>query len=278
MVHEAYTRGEFDLGWQLVMIAAEIRRKAQRETTNLVASAVPEALHLTRTATQPRLICFPALAAPTGPIQYARFAEALRGRRDVSVLSNPGFQRNGLLPADRQSVVRGLAEAVKRTADGRPFGLVGLSSGGLMAHAVGAELERSGLVPNAIVLLDTYPRDALSGELRQALQRAWVDWMPSIPRVDDELTAMSHYIGLFADWTPAHVAAPTLLVRPVEPFQGVQEAGNGLNNSWRSYWQEPCTMRDAPGNHFTMLEQYAEQAARVVHEWLEALGQPAVAV
>jgi hypothetical protein len=130
------------------------------------------------------------------------------------------------------------------------------------------------VVADAIVLLDTYPRDALSGELRQALQRAWVDWMPSIPRVDDELTAMSHYIGLFADWTPAEVAAPTLLVRPIEPFSGVQAA----NNDWRSYWQEPCTMRDAPGNHFTMLEQYAEQTARVVQEWLEALGQPAIAV
>jgi hypothetical protein len=59
------------------------------------------------------------------------------------------------------------------------------------------------------------------------------------------------------------MAAPVLLVRVSEPT-GQWPAGE----DWRPSWQFPHTAVDAPGNHFTVMEEHAEALARSVEGWL----------
>jgi thioesterase domain-containing protein/acyl carrier protein len=258
LVRQAYEREQLALGWQLVGVAAQIRAKAD----GILPASAP--VRLCAGERQPHLVCFPALAVPTGPIQYARFAASLRERRAVTALPNPGFAGEPL-PTEAAAVIAAHAEAVRRAAAGGPFALAGISSGGWIAHAVAAELERSGLFPSAVVLLDSYLPKAIAPDFEQALQREWMEWLPEIPRRDDELTAMSWYFRLFAEWMPAPIAAPTLLVRANEPLTGVDPDGD-----WRSRWPLPHVAVDVPGNHFTMMERHAAATAAAVDDWLAA--------
>lgn len=61
----------------------------------------------------------------------------------VSGIPTPGFGRGESLPESFEAAVDVLAEAVLRAADGAPFALLGFSSGGLLAHATVARLERA---------------------------------------------------------------------------------------------------------------------------------------
>jgi thioesterase domain-containing protein len=273
MVKQAHDLGEFDLGWNLINTATQIRRARKAEAFE-VEERSRGALRLARGAMTPKIICFPALVAPTSPTQYARFAAALRDLRDVTALRHPGFARGEALPADLASAVQHQAEAVKRAAGGEPFVLVGFSSGGMLAHAVTSQLERQGLAPSGLVLLDTFLPDRA-----RLLAPVFQEWLfrfhPSIPRSDAELTAMFWYLGLFANWTPSEIAAPILFVRPTEPLpeRVSGSVGSWKDVDWRASWNQPHTPSEVPGHHFSMLDEQAGAVANRVHEWLRSLGK-----
>jgi hypothetical protein len=56
---------------------------------------------------------------------------------------------------------------------------------------------------------------------------------------------------------------PTLFVRASEQF-----TGKDGNVEIAASWPHPHDIIDAPGNHFSMLEDHAETTARTVHFWL----------
>ncbi|MBM2623629.1 SDR family NAD(P)-dependent oxidoreductase [Actinoplanes sp. LDG1-06] len=220
----------------------------------------------------PALVCLPPMVGRSGPHQYARFAAGLRDRRDVSVLPHPGFRSGEPLPADREALVRAHAEATLGLAAGRPFVLAGYSSGGLVAHAVAAELERRGEPPQAVVLLDTYRPDA--GErFDELIPRVLDGLLARQTRMagdgaeaggDAWLTAMARYLQF--DWTPATLGVPVLLVQAADPMPGT--TGDG----WRAGWPGAGTTLTVRGDHFTMLETHAAGTAGAVHEWLSQRG------
>ncbi|MBM0276123.1 thioesterase domain-containing protein, partial [Micromonospora tarensis] len=163
---------------------------------------------------------------------------------------------------------------LRAPARGRqPVAPAGYSSGGLVAHAVAAELERRGAACAALVLLDTYRPDAteliedlvpqvLHGLLeRQA--RMTGDGEDS--RGDGWLTAMARYLQF--DWTPPPIQTPTLLVRAARPMPGRTADGE-----WQARWPAAETTLTVAGDHFTMLETYAAETARTVHDWLTERG------
>ncbi|MBG0566329.1 SDR family NAD(P)-dependent oxidoreductase [Actinoplanes sp. NEAU-A11] len=236
------------------------------------ATGGPGPVRLARGAA-PTLICLPPIVGQSGPHQYARFAAGLRELRGVSVLPHSGFRSGEPLPATREVLVRAHAEAALRHAAGEPFVLTGYSSGGLVAHAVAAELERWGERPRAVVLLDTYRPDTgeLLGELIPqvlhgllARQERMAGDGPGSGG-DAWLTAMARYLHF--DWTPAPICAPVLLVRATDPMPG----GTG-DGDWRAGWPTAATTLTVPGDHFTMLETYAGDTARAVHDWLNQRG------
>jgi acyl transferase domain-containing protein/thioesterase domain-containing protein len=227
---------------------------------------------IARGTARPGLVCFPAFVGKSDVYQYARFAAGFRGTRDVSVLPQPGFLDGERLPADLDALLEAHASAVQRCAGTDPFVLVGYSAGGLVAHAVAAHLEAAGIVPAAVVLIDTYsPGDAQTWqEARPGVEQAMLDRNDDpgdVSRGDAWVTAMARYFG-FDWWDLRTVSAPTALVRATEPV-GPVAAGEEWNTSWT--FARTVTALQAPGNHFSLIREHAASTAQIVSEWLRAM-------
>ena len=72
---------------------------------------------------------------------------------------------------------------------------------------------------------------------------------------------------LDAEWEPAAMAAPTLLIRASEPVGAIVEG-----EDWRASWKFPHASAEAPGNHFTMIGEHGSVTAQVIEDWLGELG------
>ncbi|WP_018502752.1 type I polyketide synthase [Parafrankia discariae] len=225
-------------------------------------------LRMAKGDTRPGLVCIPSILAISGPHEYMRFANGLRDTRDVSVLPVPGFARHEALPASVDAVIQAQADAIQAELGDAPIVLLGHSSGGMLAHAVTAELERRGARPRGLVLIDIYKQDAAAlARIQPALTGGMAaDDDSYAPLEDDRLTAMGAYFQLFGDWTPTAIDAPTLLLRASEPMPGTP-----ADDDWRSTWTQPHTALDAPGHHFSLMDEHAVTTAGLVHDWL--LGQ-----
>ncbi|MEV7597319.1 beta-ketoacyl synthase N-terminal-like domain-containing protein [Kitasatospora sp. NPDC089797] len=221
------------------------------------------------------LVCFPALTALSGPHEYARFGQALDGRRTAHAVPAPGYRPGSALPDSVRAFVRLQADAVQELYGEREFAVLGRSLGGCVAHAVTAELERRGVRPAGLVLVDAYPMDtaALPG-------MEW--WMPAMVNgmlerlgtqdlalTDTGLTAMGAYLRAFGPWQPEPIAARTLLLRAGQPLPGTGRRPGGPD--WRAFWRLPHESADIPGDHFSVLEDHSAGTADAVHHWLTEL-------
>ncbi|NGO67240.1 acyltransferase domain-containing protein [Streptomyces sp. SB3404] len=219
-----------------------------------------------------RAVCLPSVIAPAGSYQYARFAAALRGRMDVRVQPHPGYAEPEPLPATREAAVRAQAQAVRNAAGDGPFVVVGYSAGGWVAHAVARELARTGPVPLALVLIDTYvPGNPIGGALLNAMVRGLYltpDSATDGLLTGTQLTAMGGYIRLFDGWEPGNLDVPTLFVRPEECVPG---GVADPSDEWRAVWELPHRDITAQGDHFSMMEKHVESTANAVYECLMSL-------
>ncbi|MDT3398606.1 SDR family NAD(P)-dependent oxidoreductase, partial [Streptomyces sp. B1866] len=205
----------------------------------------------------PMLICLPTVAAISSAYQYARFAAALQGLRDVWYAPAPGFVEGEPLPADVDAVTRMFADAVLRFTDGAPFTLAGHSAGGWLTYSVTSHLEGQGVFPEAVVTMDAYLPDEGIAPVASALTSEIFDRVTEFVDVDyTRLTAMGGYFHIFSGWKPPRIETPALFIRGRD--------GEQLPPPWGV----PHTVRDIDGDHFTMLEGYAQDTARHVHEWL----------
>ncbi|MFI8961973.1 type I polyketide synthase [Streptomyces sp. NPDC053493] len=208
------------------------------------------------------LLCFPPVVALSGPHQFARFAGALRGRREVVALPQPGFRPGEPLPAHWEAVVEVQTAAVRRHAAAGPVALLGYSSGGWIAHAVAARLARTGEAPHALVLLDTYLQSETSETLAGALTDGLFARHGERTAVGGpSLTAMGAYVRVFEEWSPTPPGAPTLFLRAARPPAGAEDEP-------RPAWASDATTRETAGDHFSMLEEHAATTAHAVHDWL----------
>ncbi|AXI80295.1 SDR family NAD(P)-dependent oxidoreductase [Peterkaempfera bronchialis] len=219
---------------------------------------------------RPGILCLSSYVALGGVHEYVRFASHLRGSHDLLALPNPGFERSDPLPGSREAVLAMHTETARRrqAADG-PVVLLGSSSGGVLAHAVASRLAEDGTPPAAVVLLDSYPPTGVDSPLRGFLDRL-VEGMyareEAFAGLDAaRLTAMSRYFDLFADWQPAPLPVPTLLLRASQPLPGT-----GPEEEWRTSWREARTVTEVPGDHFTLMEAHAGTTAQAVRDWLDA--------
>ncbi|QDQ16710.1 alpha/beta fold hydrolase [Streptomyces spectabilis] len=216
------------------------------------------------------LVLFTSYVGRSSAYDYARFGAYFRDRRDVSVITHPGFLEGELLPADKEALVRLHADTVQRHVGDKPYVLSGHSSGGLVAHAVARELERRGAGPAGVVLVDTYVDEKALGDMAAAMGEQLSDRYDSVPGADDNdwgdawVTAMARY--MFLGLLPEEVAAPTLLVRAGEPLMEWTK-----DYDWRPSWKLEHSAVDVPGTHFTVMEEHSRSTARAVEEWLERL-------
>ncbi|WP_370644564.1 SDR family NAD(P)-dependent oxidoreductase [Actinoplanes sp. L3-i22] len=213
----------------------------------------------------PRLICLSTPTIAGGVHQHARLAARLTGGRHVTALPTPGFGRDEPVPASFDAAVRVLAAAVLAAAEGEPFVLLGFSSGGLLAHATAAHLEREGAAVSGVVLLDSYPvraeHDGIFGHMAMAIPEKEVTFGPFDSA---QLSAFGRYVDLLPDFEKEPVRAPVLFVQAADSFVE-QPAGD---TSWQATWDGADAVRTVPGTHFTLVESDVDTTARVVDEWL----------
>ncbi|MER7405973.1 beta-ketoacyl synthase N-terminal-like domain-containing protein [Streptomyces sp. NPDC000070] len=245
------------------------------DATDVEAGTVrrPAPVRLTRGGAGPALVCFPSFAGKSGAHQYARLAAGASGEQDVWVLPAPGFVAGEPLPADLDALVRLHADDVERCADSAPFVLLGHSAGGWVANAVAVELVRRGLRPAAVVLLDSYaPGSPVLPHIGEYIGRSMAESPAegAAALLDDTaLTAMGGIARVFAGWRPADLDVPALQVRASEPLPepGFPESG------WQAHWPgRPAPVEvDVPGDHFTMITEYAGTALDAVRTHLASL-------
>ncbi|WP_344043744.1 thioesterase domain-containing protein, partial [Saccharothrix xinjiangensis] len=256
-------RGRMDAVESLCVGAA-----ALRETFDDPAAVDAAVVRMARGDRGPRLIAFPPFAPVEGVIQFARLADHLQGRAELSVVSVPGFRPGEPLATSVRALVGALTGATRRTAGDEPFALLGYSSSGWLAHAVTAELEARGVAPEALVLLDTYLPDSMSPRLRRAMNYELVVRRESFAAADfTAITAIGSYRRMFRDWRPGPVRAPTLVLRPGHCVPGSPDEPT-TDLEWRSHWPLPHSSGEVPGDHCTMVGDHAGSTAEAVWTWL----------
>jgi thioesterase domain-containing protein len=234
-----------------------------------------EMVRLASGPSSPALVCLPPMVAPSGPHNFARLALHLHGLHDVYALPLPGFGDGEPLPATRDLVVDVQADAVVRQLGTAPFALAGYSSGGWLAHAVAARLEARGVRPEAVVLLDTwFSTDTVPEEyVTRQLQGIVVNDQAFALMTEDQVTAQGAYVDLFDGWLPETIGTPVLLTRaageapPTAPDGREGERSAAVEGPIRT-WDFDHDVLDVPGDHQTMMAEYAADTARALHAWL----------
>jgi type I polyketide synthase AVES len=231
----------------------------------------PVPVRLAHGPSQPRFFCFPSFAGRSGAHQYARLASAVLGRHDLWALPAPGFVAGERLPDDLDALVRLHAEDVERCAETEPFAIVGHSAGGWIAHAVTTQLEKLGIFPLLLVLLDSYrPGSDMLPRIQAEIGRKLTAAAPASSSAGDQwddtcLTAMGGYARLFETWQPRRLVTPTFQVRAAEPLPGFPAAG------WQASWPVSHTEIEVPGDHFTMTGEHSCSTMQAVQDCLAGL-------
>jgi thioesterase domain-containing protein len=198
------------------------------------------------------LLCFPSPMVMGGVQQYARLAAHWRDVRAVHAMPVPGFTGGEPLPASLDALSGVLTETALSQGDPRGQVLLGYSWGGVLALATADALERQGVRPAGVVLLDTY-LDEVDGLFEQLLH-GLLEREPLFgPFTGTRLSAMGQYLRLLGGFPSPEITVPVLFVRP--------EGSAGLRPSW------PRVL-DVPGDHFTMVQEHAGDTAHAIEEWL----------
>ena len=272
----ALAEDRFDDVRQVIAAVAAIRPKV--EVTAELAE-LPPAVRLASGPAEPRLICVCSPTANGGPQQYAALAARFRGVRDVSCLPLLGFTAGDPLPANHEVAVRSIVESALEAADGKPFALVGLSSGGALAYsAAGVMAATWGIKPAAVVLLDTLSFTNREDEGIDFVQMMKVnfDMVDDIPvrLTNSRLSAMGHWLPMMRKMTFAPLDTPTLLIRPTRLlFEGQFAAGH----EDRDPLIEGATVRMVDADHISLAREDAAATAKVVEEWLTTGPAPGLA-
>ncbi|WWM30097.1 type I polyketide synthase [Streptomyces acidiscabies] len=216
------------------------------------------------------LVCLPPVVAPSGPHNFARLALHLHGLHDVYGLSYPGFGDGEPLPASGDLIVDTLTEAVARRFADTPIALAGYSSGGWLAHAVAHRLEQRGLVPKAVVLLDSWfpkdrvPREKVEEQFRNIAVNDGVWGLIT----DDQATAQGAYLELLEHWEPRPVTTPVVLVSAQERWFGGTDEDAVSTHDWSPAWDFAYDTVVTEGDHQSMMYEYAQTTAGALREWL----------
>ncbi|GAB1820559.1 SDR family NAD(P)-dependent oxidoreductase [Herbidospora sp. RD11066] len=269
-----YAKGQYAAAAQLIGVASRLRGSFDAAHKN---DHVLPPIRLAEGPAPVVVICFPAVSAISGPHEYARFGQGLKGLRDVHVLPSPGYDPDHLLPDTEETYIRMHADTVAGIVGNRPYVIVGRSMGGAVAHSVAEELENRGLPASGLVLIDSYPIDSPA-------QEAYRDWwlkamltgmLERIERYrmvwsDASLTTMGGYGVVLADWEPKPISAPTLMLRAAEPLRGTVVDPTGRLD-WRPSWPLPHETADVPGDHFTVLEEHSDTTVAAVRDWIQSI-------
>ncbi|MEU0023474.1 beta-ketoacyl synthase N-terminal-like domain-containing protein [Streptomyces rochei] len=221
-----------------------------------------------------RLVCVSAPTANGGVHQYATLSGHFRGKRDVTALPLIGFNTGEALPAHPEAAARIIAESALQAADGKPFVLLGHSSGGSLAYAAAGVLESTwGIRPTAVVLLDTLSirHDSDEGVDYNGMMKfnfTAVDDSP-VRLTNSRLSAMGRWMVLLNALDVHPTTAPVLEIKCTRALI------EGVPAPDPERLHEPvvpdATVRPLDADHLSLIREDSGPAAGLVEEWLTAL-------
>ncbi|WP_374223841.1 type I polyketide synthase [Streptomyces sp. ISL-11] len=262
LYQEAGRQGRLAEGIEMVQSASRLRPVF--DTAGAAGHRITP-VRLAAGTADPHLVCFGPYMAPSGVHQYARFAAGFSGRRSIWAMPEPGFAPGEALPADVDALVQVHTEAIERSVGDEPVVLVGYSSGGWVAHAVACRLQRLGRPVRGIAMLDSFTRrENMADRFQSAVAQESSERFEFISAPGTQLTAMGGYLRVFDGWEAPEVSAPTLVVRAAEWMAD----GTAGPDDRPAPPEHASTVTEVPGNHYTMMERYADSAAAAVDEWL----------
>ena len=260
MFRRAHRLGRLEDGVALVEAAARLR---PRFGLSHAEAQAPTVLPLSEGSEEPILICLPSVIATAGPHEFTRFARGFADRREVAAVSNPGYAPGDLLPSTIEAAAATQAVAIERHAAGRPFALVGYSTGGLLAYAAADQCARDGVAPAAVMLVDTYAPEQMHELTVPVLERMLEAGRAQLDLTDEALTAMVAYLGMLKEWRPSEPVAPTLLVSAAKQISGAAATPGAA-------WPHRDATVTVSADHLTILEDQADASARAIEDWLSA--------
>ncbi|MDT8913064.1 SDR family NAD(P)-dependent oxidoreductase [Amycolatopsis sp. PS_44_ISF1] len=248
----------------LATAAAAVRERAT--TADALAGGVL-VTELARGGRLPRLICLPSISTWEPVLNYSAMATHFTGLADVTVIVPPGYTTDAPVAASWSALIDTLAAAVVRVGGDEPYVLVGYSSGGAQAHAVAAEIERSGApMPRGVVLVDTYPGDHIPVRLQEFFQQQYQQVTRRENYSFEKITASALYIGLHNnEWRldPAP-SVPVLVLTAAAPPQTPEGAAPLEDHEWRHTWPQEHEEVVLDGDHFTIMSRHAGQVAEAI--------------
>nr|BFE69911.1 hypothetical protein GCM10020092_032120 [Actinoplanes digitatis] len=256
-------------------------REAQRMLATLAAlrpafeyaselEDLPLPVNLAEGASSPKLICIPAPTANSGPHQYSRLAAHFRGESDVSALPLIGFATGERLPDNADVAVRVIAESALRASDGKPFVLVGHSSGGSLAYAAAGVLESTwGVRPSAVILLDTLSfqhNDDEGVDYGGMMRLNFAGGGDAAPvrLTNSRLSAMGRWMVLLNRMEVAHTTAPVLSIRCTR--ESVAGSVADLTPI-----VDGAVVRPIDADHLSLVREDSKQTAALMLQWLGGL-------
>jgi NADPH:quinone reductase-like Zn-dependent oxidoreductase/acyl carrier protein len=265
LFRQAYDAGNVEPGMELLLSVARLRRTF---TDRAQAGPAPRPVRLvTGRDGGPHIVFCNPILPMTGAHLLSSFVSALPAGTGVSALSAPGFVAAESLPADFAGWVDWTAATVAEHVGDGPLVMAGWSSGGVVAHATARRLAELGTPPAAVVMFDTYIPRALPAGMRQAIVTTMLERADGIVPIDHvRLSAWAWLWGLSEPWEPEPLAVPTMLVRASEPVGPVSPG-----EEWRTTLAGCSATVDVPGDHYSLMEDFAAATARVVNNWLEPL-------
>ncbi|MGN9842691.1 thioesterase domain-containing protein, partial [Nonomuraea sp. H19] len=268
LVRAAAPAGKLQEGLDMLEAAARLR-PAFRTLDDLDRAYPP--LALASGPGRPKLFCFSTPMALGGAAQFARLAVHFQGVRDLYALQVPGYAPDDSLPDNVDVVVRMWAESIREAAGDDPFVVMGYCGGGNFAHAAVSYLERNGVRPEGLILLDTFLPDSdvideLGGQMLEGMfDRAEVYG----PFSDTRMTAMGRYYRLFRETEVEDIETPVLFLRPDTPLPSGPDGERSNEGNWRASWHLKHDLCEVRGDHLTMLEGEAWSIAQAVEDWLK---------
>jgi thioesterase domain-containing protein len=267
-------QGQFVTASEFLMVTSSLRSGYDAATASEHALAP---IQLGAGPAGPAVLCFPSLTAISGPHEYARLGHELRAERDVFVFPAAGFRPGDPLPDSVATFIDQQVDSAASVVGDRPFVVVGRSMGGCVAHAVTTRMEERGMSPAGLVLIDTYPIDgpadeSIRGWWLAAMIQGMLDRIETykMPWNDDSLGAMGGYLRIFTGWQPQPVAAPTLVLRALDPVKGFIVDPDDPE-AWRAFWPREHEALDVRGDHFTVLEEDSVATAESIRSWIDRL-------
>jgi acyl transferase domain-containing protein/NADP-dependent 3-hydroxy acid dehydrogenase YdfG/acyl carrier protein len=267
LFRDAVLGGRTVAGFELLRSVANLRPSF---TGPGDAGDLPAAVGLADGPGRTRLICLATPMATGGPHQHARLVTSWRGVRTVTAIPLLGFGAEEPLPSTAEAAVAVVAESVLAAAGGEPFVLLGYSSGGSLAYSVAGHLEQAGARPAGVVMLDSFSvRGDGAGLPLDELAKGVLAKESSYGRFDSaRLSGMGRWFDLVPLLAQDGIDAPVLFVQCAEAFFG----GTPEDDGWRATpVHPPHTLRTIAADHFSVIEDKADETAGIVEDWLARL-------